>query len=501
MGLINSKKSVQQQQAPVPDEVKFSHPNGIYPTCSWNLKVVRNLIGEKKLAPFYPGNEEKLSPEHDECPICLFYYPGGLNRTRCCKKGMCTECYLQIKKPNVSPAEATCPFCIRDKFAVEFLGPKSLEERQKEDEEEDKVVKLQQKMRDEEISRDKDREKEKQRQLTLSQQKGKERGEGDAQPPQQQPHTHVKSSGNHRKTDERRREDKENKKAQKNSGADRYDASEHVKYKASAEQGVGAELDIAPATLMASYPSMNQASSSPEKDLDDLMLMEAIRLSLMEKSTAPGGASSAKESGESESAAGGLATPRSGGAVRHSAQFPELFGFDQEGADFDSHIHATATDNNNTTSEVVSGGGVSGSGVSGVSGGGGGNSGVVSGGVVVAKSNKSKGKKRNDKSGKKEKEKEKGKDKGKGKEKKTPSSSSSSKQQHSNHQRGRAAVMTSSSSDSEKENDSEWTTTTTTTTSTNINSPNSAARAKRGRTASSPVPIEETPLGQTPQDN
>ena len=34
----------------------------------------------------------------EECPICLLNYP-ALNTTRCCCKGICTECYLQVWAP------------------------------------------------------------------------------------------------------------------------------------------------------------------------------------------------------------------------------------------------------------------------------------------------------------------------------------------------------------------------------------------------------------------
>jgi hypothetical protein len=64
MGLINSKRNER-------DEVKYSNPNGIYTSCSWDMKTVKKLILDKKLAPFYPGSEEKSSPELDECPICF----------------------------------------------------------------------------------------------------------------------------------------------------------------------------------------------------------------------------------------------------------------------------------------------------------------------------------------------------------------------------------------------------------------------------------------------
>ena len=32
----------------------------------------------------------------EECPICFLFYP-ALNRSACCNKGICTECYLQVR--------------------------------------------------------------------------------------------------------------------------------------------------------------------------------------------------------------------------------------------------------------------------------------------------------------------------------------------------------------------------------------------------------------------
>jgi len=99
------------------------------------LKTVRKLIIAKRLAPLYPGIDENqlakkysmkaqllwsetstttsedetiqtvlMSSDLEECPICLLYYPGGLNRSLCCKKGVCSECFLQLKKTQRTPS-------------------------------------------------------------------------------------------------------------------------------------------------------------------------------------------------------------------------------------------------------------------------------------------------------------------------------------------------------------------------------------------------------------
>jgi len=69
MGSTNSKRPAASE------EVKYLSPTGLYPSCNWDLKTIRKLIIEKKLAPFYPGREEKDSSELDECPICFMVRP------------------------------------------------------------------------------------------------------------------------------------------------------------------------------------------------------------------------------------------------------------------------------------------------------------------------------------------------------------------------------------------------------------------------------------------
>jgi hypothetical protein len=251
MGSANSKRPAASE------EMKYLSPTGLYPSCNWDLKTIRKLIIEKKLAPFYPGREEKDSPELDECPICFMFYAGGLNRTKCCHKGVCTECFLQIKKPGAPLAESICPFCNRARFTVIFMGPKSREERMKEEMEEQKVLELQEKIRQEEIERDLERDK----------QKHKERDQ---------------DINNKRDTHERVRTQKAPHTDGPNVAARPKRASGSGPIQArpndtSSSQGSAAG---GPQFLPLSPPG-----TSPEQDLEDLMLMEAIRLSLIDNSS------------------------------------------------------------------------------------------------------------------------------------------------------------------------------------------------------------------------
>ncbi|KAF9930826.1 SNF1-interacting protein [Linnemannia zychae] len=54
-----------------------------------------------------------------ECPICFLYYPRNINRTRCCDKPICTECFVQLKRLESAPTESpACPYCVEPHFGV-----------------------------------------------------------------------------------------------------------------------------------------------------------------------------------------------------------------------------------------------------------------------------------------------------------------------------------------------------------------------------------------------
>ncbi|XP_078443827.1 E3 ubiquitin-protein ligase GW2-like isoform X2 [Wolffia australiana] len=92
-----------------------------------DYKKLRRLILSKKLAPCFDAIDDP-NLDLEECPICFFYYP-SLNRSRCCGKGICTECFLQMKPSNVM-RPAQCPFCKTSYYAVEFRGARSREEKE-----------------------------------------------------------------------------------------------------------------------------------------------------------------------------------------------------------------------------------------------------------------------------------------------------------------------------------------------------------------------------------
>ncbi|KAI6856129.1 hypothetical protein KC323_g8024 [Hortaea werneckii] len=88
--------------------------------------------------------EAYLYKEASECPICFLYYPPYLNQTRCCDQPICSECFVQIRRPDPHPPEheqpgeqrppedeaeqlvsevAACPFCVTPEFGVTYEAP------------------------------------------------------------------------------------------------------------------------------------------------------------------------------------------------------------------------------------------------------------------------------------------------------------------------------------------------------------------------------------------
>ncbi|KAK3316647.1 hypothetical protein B0H66DRAFT_300251 [Apodospora peruviana] len=97
--------------------------------------------------PFVNGQpiEVFLYKDATECPICFLSYPPYLNHTRCCDQPICSECFVQIKRPdphfpeghnendpNTNPEEtagllvsepACCPYCTQPEFGVTYEPP------------------------------------------------------------------------------------------------------------------------------------------------------------------------------------------------------------------------------------------------------------------------------------------------------------------------------------------------------------------------------------------
>ncbi|KIM49437.1 hypothetical protein M413DRAFT_59264 [Hebeloma cylindrosporum] len=162
-------------------------PQGVYTgPRDWNQAIVSQLIVGRRLAPFYrpleeyedswdddqilaarkelpdldstdsvtrieaapsaaahassyrskrPGSlKEPARPEAQvyrgavECPICFLYYPPNINHSRCCDQAICTECFVQIKRAEPTTTHlvsepAACPYCVQDNFGVVYAPP------------------------------------------------------------------------------------------------------------------------------------------------------------------------------------------------------------------------------------------------------------------------------------------------------------------------------------------------------------------------------------------
>ncbi|KAL5223945.1 hypothetical protein ABZP36_010584 [Zizania latifolia] len=147
-----------RRQRPAVEE-RYTRPQGLYPHPDIDLKKLRRLIFEAKLAPCYPGSDDPRA-ELDECPICFLFYP-SLNRSKCCAKGICTECFLQMRTPT-SCRPTQCPYCKMANYAVEYRGVKTKEEKGNEQLEEQRVIEAQIRMRQQELQDDAERMKKKQ---------------------------------------------------------------------------------------------------------------------------------------------------------------------------------------------------------------------------------------------------------------------------------------------------------------------------------------------------
>lgn len=94
--------------------------------------------------PYVNGQpiEAYLYKDSTECPICFLYYPNWINKTRCCLQDICSECFVQVaRKPPHTPEglqnqtnqtesdqqlisePACCPYCSTPDFGVFYIPP------------------------------------------------------------------------------------------------------------------------------------------------------------------------------------------------------------------------------------------------------------------------------------------------------------------------------------------------------------------------------------------
>lgn len=133
---------------------RYTRTQGLYQHRDVDPRKLRRLILNGQLAPCFPGADD-YAIELDECPICFLFYP-SLNRSKCCTKGICTECFLQIKSPH-SARPTQCPFCKTSSYVVEYRGAKTVEEKGVEQAEEQKVIEAKIRIRQKELHDEEER--------------------------------------------------------------------------------------------------------------------------------------------------------------------------------------------------------------------------------------------------------------------------------------------------------------------------------------------------------
>ncbi|KAK6229164.1 hypothetical protein SCA6_018115 [Theobroma cacao] len=160
-------KLVRRKQ--VVDE-RYTRPQGLYTHNDVDIKKLRKLILESKLAPCYPGDEECCC-DLEECPICFLLssnvIPSDyLNMIFCplyfsiirvsTDQDVVRKGSAQMKNPN-STRPTQCPFCKTSNYAVEYRGVKTKEEKGIEQIEEQRVIEAQIRMRQQELQDEEER--------------------------------------------------------------------------------------------------------------------------------------------------------------------------------------------------------------------------------------------------------------------------------------------------------------------------------------------------------
>ncbi|KAJ6239161.1 protein sip5 [Anaeramoeba flamelloides] len=116
----------------------------IYSEVDWEQEYVKNLIKQKRLSPIFAPEYEKTKTATQECLICYNFFP-ILNMSMCCKKPICTECYLQIRPHKCSKEQDLCPFCRQKFFKVFYTQTQFLWTSENDGENDEKIVELEMK--------------------------------------------------------------------------------------------------------------------------------------------------------------------------------------------------------------------------------------------------------------------------------------------------------------------------------------------------------------------
>ncbi|AQL05116.1 E3 ubiquitin-protein ligase GW2 isoform X1 [Zea mays] len=102
MGNIAASGGVQVRRRPPAVDERLTRPRRLVRELpDLDAGRLRRLIRTGDLAPCFDPAEDASAGLTEECPICFFFYL-SLNRSRCCGKGICTECFLQLMPSGAS---------------------------------------------------------------------------------------------------------------------------------------------------------------------------------------------------------------------------------------------------------------------------------------------------------------------------------------------------------------------------------------------------------------
>ncbi|THH05079.1 hypothetical protein EW145_g5061 [Phellinidium pouzarii] len=123
--ILASRKELLDQDVAPSESTSAAGGTGASPARSNSINSVRRP-GSLKEPSRIP--EAMVYRDAVECPICFLYYPPNINHSRCCDQAICTECFVQIKRSEPTTTHlvsepAACPYCVQENFGVTYTPP------------------------------------------------------------------------------------------------------------------------------------------------------------------------------------------------------------------------------------------------------------------------------------------------------------------------------------------------------------------------------------------
>ncbi|PVV00207.1 hypothetical protein BB559_000035 [Furculomyces boomerangus] len=108
------------------EEIAIRRSTFSTPDLQHSSKLSHSPITSKSHSDINSQLYSALSKRIIECPICFLYYPKNINYTACCKKPICTECFVQFKRSDKNTNLIECPYCLDKNFSVTYSPPPEL---------------------------------------------------------------------------------------------------------------------------------------------------------------------------------------------------------------------------------------------------------------------------------------------------------------------------------------------------------------------------------------